>query len=282
MTEVRSGPDLRLVRAKVVEWIVPTWFVALSAVRLSSLAGTPIGYDGRLYRAAADAWLAGGDPWQVQSGGVYFAAPPPTLLVMAPFALLAEPLAVAVLVGLGVAASAWAIRRLRLPFWWLAFPPLVDGLYNANPHVVLVPLVLSSAAWLAPVVKVYAGPVLLLRGQFRALAIAAVITALTLPLVPWGRFFEELPRIVELLRFQSRGGLSVWEAPALAVPAALALVTGGRPNPVGSSADSAADGSAPDCAADGSATDCAADGSATDYAGASSRSASQRTRRPSR
>jgi predicted cobalt transporter CbtA len=39
------------------------------------------------------------------------------------------------------------IRRLRLPIWWLAFPPLVDGVYIANPHVFVVPLILGAETY---------------------------------------------------------------------------------------------------------------------------------------
>lgn len=220
----RFGVDVTFVWSAVARFAVPAWFVAVSAIRLASLVqNTPLGWDGRLYRDATVAWLAGGDPWLVQSGGSYFAAPPPTLLTMIPFAVVPEPTAVAALLALGIGSSIWALRKLRLPLWWLAFPPLVDGLYNANPHVFLVPLVLSGAAWLAPITKVYVAPVLLLRRQFRALAIAAVVVVLTVPITPWGTFLDELPRIFGLLRSQTSGGLSAWQAPLLALPAVAAL-----------------------------------------------------------
>ena len=60
---------------------------------------------------------------------------------------------------IGIVASVWAIRQLGAPMWWLAFPPLVDGMWNANPHVVVLPLLLASLAPIAIVVKVYAAVV---------------------------------------------------------------------------------------------------------------------------
>jgi hypothetical protein len=224
----RPRIDTSFVVAASRRFLLPVCFVVLSAVRLASFAGGPIGYDGRLYRAASVAWLAGGDPWQVQAGGVYFAAPPPTLLAMIPFALVPEELAVTVLVALGVTASIWAIRRLGLPLWWLAWPPLVDGLYNANPHVFVLPLALSGAAWLGPIVKVYAAPVLLLRRQFGALLVAGVAIALTAPLLPWGAFVAQLPHLVNLLNYQSSGGLSATAVPILVIPAVAGLWCVGR------------------------------------------------------
>jgi hypothetical protein len=222
------GVDLGLVVSSAGRVVLPVCFVGLSALRLVALAGTPIGYDGRLYRAATVAWLAGGDPWAVQAGGVYFAAPPPTLLAMVPLAVLPETIAIVALLALGMIASVWAVRRLRMPLWWLAFPPLVDGLYNANPHVFLVPLALSGVAWLAPLVKIYAAPVLLLQRRFRALAIAAFLMVLTIPLTPWTAFLGHLPSVFGLLQYQSSGGLSATAAPLLIGPAIVALWVVGR------------------------------------------------------
>ena len=76
---------------------------------------------------------------------------------MLPFALVPEEVAVVAIIVLGLVGTLWAIRRLGLPFWWLAFPPFVDGLYNANPHVLLVPLLVAGAAPIAVMVKLYAG-----------------------------------------------------------------------------------------------------------------------------
>ena len=86
---------------------------------------------------------------------LYFAAAPPSLLPMAPFALLPEPVGLAVLFVLSLAASVWTLRRLGLPWWWITWPPLVDNLWNGNPQLFLVPLLISGA-WFAPIVKVYA------------------------------------------------------------------------------------------------------------------------------
>ena len=73
------------------------------------------------------------------SGGNYFAAPPPTLLPVAPFALLPEPLGLVLLTALVVVASVATIRLLRLPWWWILFPPLVQCLISANVQAFLLP-----------------------------------------------------------------------------------------------------------------------------------------------
>ena len=67
-------------------------------------------------------WLAGGDPWNVQLAGNYFAAPPPTLLAFAPFTVLPADTAVA-LVALAVIGGAVAtVRLLHLPVVVAAVP----------------------------------------------------------------------------------------------------------------------------------------------------------------
>ncbi len=198
---------------RLLPLVLAAWFVAISAMRLALIVPGGAGFDGRLYRAATVAWLNGGDPWAVSQGGVYFAAPPPSLIPMIPFALLPEGVATGLLLVLAVGASIWAIRRLRAPIWWLAFPPLVDGIWNANPHVFVVPLVLAGLGPLAVVVKVYAGVPLLGLLRLRALMVAAALIAITAPFLPWGRFVNELPTILLQLRLQSDGGLSITALP---------------------------------------------------------------------
>jgi hypothetical protein len=217
----------------LLPWLLATWFVVISAMRLVVIAPNGPGFDGRLYRAATVEWLAGGDPWLVSQGGVYFGAPPPSLLPMVPFALLPEAVGVGALLVLGLASSAWAIRRLQLPLWWLAFPPLVDGMWNANPHVLVMPLILAGLAPLAVVIKVYGAVVPLVRLEIRALLVTGIALLLTAPFLPWLQFLNDLPFVMNQLRLQSNGGLSVWATPLpwmpiLVVIALVALVIIGR------------------------------------------------------
>jgi hypothetical protein len=227
-------PNGRIQRAwqrfRPLLWVVvPAWFVTTSAIRLSVLLPTTPGYDGMLYRDATLRWLSGGDPWAIQPGQAVFAAPPPTLLAMVPFAILPEPVARILLVGLGIAASVWMIRRLRLPIWWLAFPPLVDGVYIANPHVFVVPLILVGAAPVAIIVKLYAGAVPALRLQIRALAVTAGLFLITAPFLPWAQFIDRWPQVSAALASQSGGGgLSVWATPLLLPIAIVAAILIGR------------------------------------------------------
>jgi hypothetical protein len=212
---------------RLLPWLLATWFVAISAMRLVLIwAGGP-GFDGRLYRTATVAWLQGGDPWAVSQGGVYFAAPPPSLLPMVPFALLPESIAVPLMLAACLGASAWAIRRLRVPWWWLAFPPLVDGIWNANFHVLVMPLVLAGLAPMASIVKVYATVIPAIRFDWRSLVLTALALLITAPLLPWLRFLNELPTILLQLRVQSAGGQSVTSLPLPWVVGGAVLAIGG-------------------------------------------------------
>jgi hypothetical protein len=209
--------------------IVPIWFVVISAIRLSSYLAFEPGYDGMLYRTATVRWMGGLDPWTPPLEGAAFAAPPPSLIAMIPFALVPEPVARYALLTFGVLASVWMIRRLKLPIWWLAFPPLVDGLYIGNPHIFVAPLLIAGLTPIAAFLKVYALAVPAFRLDVRALAVTAILFVVTVPLLPWGQFINEYPQISDALRRQAGGaGLSVWATPVLLPVALVAAVLVGR------------------------------------------------------
>jgi hypothetical protein len=148
---------------------------------------------------------------------------------MVPFALVPERVARIVLLVLGVVASIWMIRRLKLPIWWLAFPPLIDGLYIGNPHIFIAPLLVAGLAPVAGFLKLYAVAVPALRLDLRALTITGVLLIVTIPLLPWGQFLADWPQIDDALRRQAGGtGLSVWATPWLLPIALGAAVLIGR------------------------------------------------------
>ena len=204
-----------------------TWFIALSAMRLSVI-WPDRAIDMRLYLRGTSEWLSGGDPWTIHFGTMHFAAAPPSLLPMVPFALLPEAIAVPILSVLAVVASFWTLRKLGLPLWWIAWPPLVDNLWNLNPQIFLVPLLLGSAAWLAPIVKAYAVVPLIIQWRVRTLAITAVVGVVTFPLLPWATFFQHMATTTTLLSEQSQGGMSAWIFPVLVPFTIVALFAMGR------------------------------------------------------
>ena len=208
-----------------------TWFAVISAMRLAVLVdvGEP-GFDGRLYIEASRVWLAGGDPWNVQLNGTAFAAPPPSLLTAAPFVALPVPIAIGLIVGVGLVGTWWALRRLGIPAWWLLFPPFVDGLWNANPQVLLLPLIVAGSAGgaAATIVKAYAAVPLILLGRFRAVALAAAAIAVTIPVLPWDIYLRRFGEISRTLEAQSQGGMSATTSWAFIAIAVLAIAVVGR------------------------------------------------------
>jgi len=214
--------------ARVGDVALAAWFITISVMRLAHLATADPFSDSTLYLRGTAAWLRGEDPWSVHMTTLYYAAAPPSLLPMVPFAVLPESVGLAVLFVLSLAASFWTLRRLGLPWWWITWPPLVDNLWNGNPQLFLVPLLLGSAAWFAPIVKAYAVVPLIIQLRFRTIAITAVVGLVTLPFLPWGTFLGRLSNTTTLLSEQSQGGMSAWFFPVLVPFAAIALVAMGR------------------------------------------------------
>jgi hypothetical protein len=218
---VRAAALIEVVRPRL-PLLLATWFAVISAMRLLVIVPGGFGLDGRLYRAATVAWLAGGDPWLVSINGISFGAPPPTLLPMLPFALVPEAIGVGAILVLSVGGSLWAFRRLGMPWWWIAFPPLVDGFWNANPHGLVMPLLVAGLAPLAIFVKLYAGVVPVIRLAVKPLVVSAVLLLVTVPILPWSTYLADLPYVSSQFRVISQGGLSVWSLEPALVPFALA------------------------------------------------------------
>jgi hypothetical protein len=204
------------------------WFVTLSLMRLQTLLPNEIFPDSRLYLRGTAAWLRGEDPWSVHMGTLHYAAAPPSLLPMVPFTVLPEEIAVWILAILAVIASFWTLRKLGLPMWWILWPPLVDNLWNGNPQVFLIPLLLGPAAWLAPIVKAYAVVPLVIQFRVRTIALTCIVGLVTLPLLPWRDFITHLSTTTTLLSEQSQGGMSAWFFPVLVPFAVVALFVMGR------------------------------------------------------
>jgi hypothetical protein len=191
-----------------------------------SKAGASPWFDGRLYLAATETWLAGGDPWLVTQAGQGFAAPPPTLLVLAPFALV--PGGLYLLAASCVIAAFLTVRVLRLPLWWLLFPPLLEAVWSANIHVWLIPLLLGRAGPIAVFAKAYALAPLVILGRWRTVAMTAVLLTVTAPLLPWATFVADLPTVVGYFGSQSQYRIPIGLTVALAPVVLVGLLLVGR------------------------------------------------------
>lgn len=184
-----------------------------------------IGSHALLYTDAARAMVTGGDPWAVGPPSAVFAGPPLMLIPFVPFTVLPPDLTRAIWV-LGMAAVAVAsLRRLGLPPWWIAFPPLWEAIVLGHPEPLVLGFLLlhSPAAGLAAIIKPYAALPLLAGWRWRALLLAAVAVLLTAPVLPWPVFLADLPTISANLARQSLGD-GVADAPVLAGLAVISLL----------------------------------------------------------
>jgi hypothetical protein len=207
--------------------LLPLAFAIGSAmpVLLAVLDTRLIGSHALIYTGAAQAWLAGGDPWSVGPKAVVFAGPPSMLAPYVPF-VGADPMVTRVIWVVGAAVLAlWILRQLKLPGYWIAFPPLLEGVILGHPEIlVLAALVVGGAtAGIAPFIKPYAGMALLAERNVRGVAAAVILTLASFLILPWRQFVAELPTINENLARQARGD-SVFGEPLLMVVALLALV----------------------------------------------------------
>jgi hypothetical protein len=221
------------------------WFVYWG---WGSIAGTftswpnhldTVAIDGRLYYRAAATWLAGGDPWTAftttntwppGSTKVHFlfTGPPPTVLAFVPFTWIPEDFFVVGWFALTVGAAFYTLRRLRLPFWWVLFPPMMQGILVANPQVVCLALLLAGSDWLralAAPMKAYAAIPMVALGQWRALAILAIAVAVSgvicWPL--WSLYAAHFSETSAWLVNATEGGWSASREPPLWIVAAVLL-----------------------------------------------------------
>lgn len=222
-----NSPWLRALMAR--HWL-KTWFAVNSIMALAYQAGDTslLFFDARLYLEATRAWLDGADPWAVQLAGNYFAAPPPSLLPLAPLALLPADLGVAIVAALVIAGAVATVRLLHLPWWWILFPPLVQCVLSANVHGLLIPVILVRGGALAVVLKAYAAIPLAILGRWRALTVTVVILVATIPLLPWAAYLSEFNGITAHLAAQTKHHIPLALLAALAPFVAVALSIVGR------------------------------------------------------
>lgn len=178
-----------------------------------------------IYTNAAGLWLAGGDPWSyaINGAGTTFGSTPPTLLVFAPLSFLPMPLVVVLVMGAVVAASVLVLRKLDLPLWWLAFPPLFFSIAYGNIMPILLWLVLVDRPWataLATIGKAYAIIPAIVQTKWRHLLVAGVALAVTAPM--WPAYFARGTSLGAILNHNWNG--SAWFDPLLLLgPTAIAI-----------------------------------------------------------
>ena len=191
-----------------------------------------VGLDARIYYHGSAAWLAGENPWAagaLLNGRPFsYAGLPPTAIVLAPLTLLPEEAFVWLWLALSLAAAVAVVRALRLPVLWLAYPPLLYGVIAANPHVVLLALLVAGGTWgggLACIIKIVAIPPLAGERRWRALLLGAAAIGASVLLFPglWRSFLDQAGTVQNAINAESGGSLSAWGNPWVFVATGLSL-----------------------------------------------------------
>lgn len=199
-------------------------FLILGGLVLVNADWTGLGGDGLLYRGAASAWLAGGDPWLAGREWAHFAGSPTVLLAFVPFTALPDSIFVALWIPTLFLCATYTVRKLRLPWYWLAFGPLLDGIQKGNPTIAMFALLVAGSSVMgaaAAAIKIIAIPPLLGEARWRALIWYAVLTLASFAVAPglWHTYVSELPTIATRLASE------LGEAPTvLTIPTAAALL----------------------------------------------------------
>ena len=216
-----AAPRLNGLRLALARIGLPAWFIAIDLIWLAKPEVLAI--DARHYQRAASAWLAGGDPWAVIEGaGGNYAAGPHTLLFYAPTSLLPLAVSVAIWMTLGLVASLWLVRQLKLPIWWVLFPPLVHAIWNGNPQTIALALLVLGTPWGAVAavgLKLYTALALVTRP--RTLILVCVALAVALLILPWQLYLADGLGIGDHIGTAWNG--SAWRFPILLPPTFLGL-----------------------------------------------------------
>ena len=222
------------------------WFLEFTAIGIQNLVSiqAPIGMDIRIYYRGVQNWLNGGDPWAASAFANHhtfnYAGSPATTVLLAPSALFTEDQFTVLWLALAAFSAVAVIRQLRLPIWWLLFPPTAEALYSGNPQLVVLMLLLASAGRMgfvadsiAVALKVYAVIPLFGERQLKRVALAFGFTIATFAIAPslWINYAEKFGAISTRLAEQSEHGYSAFYYPILLVPTAIAILLLWRRDP---------------------------------------------------
>jgi hypothetical protein len=222
------------------------WFADWTYIRIASLVSrkVPLGQDIQIYYRGVQSWLNGGDPWAasvvVGHQTFSYAGSPATTVLLAPSALFTEGQFTVLWLGLTALSALAIVRWLRLPLWWLLFPPTTEALYSGNPQLVVLMLLLAGAGRtgaladsIAVALKVYAVIPLLGERRLRRIALAFGLTMATFFVAPslWISYAEQFGAISARLAQQSSNGFSAFFSLILLVPTAIAIILLWRRDP---------------------------------------------------
>jgi hypothetical protein len=232
----RVGEDRLRILGQIA---LATWFAGQTYMRIARFVHdtVPLGQDIRIYYRGVEQWLHGGDPWAaevvVRHSVFSYAGSPVTTVLLAPSALFSEDQFTVLWLVLSALSAVAIVRWLRLPIWWLLFPPTAEALYSGNPQLVILMLLLAGAARpgvvadsIAVALKVYAVIPLLGERRLRRVGLALVLTLATVVVAPslWIHYAQQFGAISARLAQQSDSGFSAFYHPILLIPTAIAII----------------------------------------------------------
>jgi len=227
------SPDrVGFVAGKLRYWLpaavfFPTTIPLIALLLHGWIAGTDLpGNDAELYRSAAAAWLSGSDPWLTGNQQSSFSGSPLTVLAFVPLTAIPEAVFRPLSVIVSWIAGLWLVRRCGLPWYWLAFPPLVTGMMLANPGVVAMALALTIWAPASALLKSFMVLPMLGERRFRSLAITAGLGIMSIVIAPdlWARYLSEFGFIAERLTRMVYYSGTIYRFPALVPLGAVGLL----------------------------------------------------------
>jgi hypothetical protein len=228
----RASVDWRWVGSLVGRYGLPVWFLAFAIGPATThlLAGR-FAIDARLYTDAARLWLDGGDPWSAfvldsTNHPFHFSGMPPTVLLSVPFTLLPAESASWTWFLISLVAAVVIVRHLRLPLYWLLFPPLVEGVLVANPHIATIALILAGSGWIAPLLKIYAVSPLVGERKWGTLAVSLALAAVSVAAWPslWLDYLGDVSASSGRLLAEAAGGYSAFPTLPFLLVALVSLV----------------------------------------------------------
>ena len=148
------------------------------------------------------------------------------LLLFVPFVPMPVDVTRLIWVGAMLLAAIWVIRRLGLPGYWVAFPPMFQAIFLGHPEVLVLALLVFGGplSGIAAVIKPYAAAPLLAERRWSAFMVALAVVLITAPFLPWATFISDLPSIGANL-FRQNHGDSTFGSPILMAMAVLALAS---------------------------------------------------------
>jgi hypothetical protein len=150
------------------------------------------------------------------------------LLFWTPLTPLPDPIVEVVVMALCASGAVAAVRLLRLPYWFVLFPPMVDAVLNANANAFIVAMIVFGLGPLAVLAKAYALVPLVGLYRWRSVAIGIGLLLVTVPVLPWPLYLDSFAGSVATLQAQSSGGMSAWSMPWMLVPALVGVAVIGR------------------------------------------------------